>query len=115
MTAAIEARGGEILEAGRPSSQALGMEDLALRISRAGFKRVLFLDQPQGTQAEPDFATAKALANAAKLPLFMGGSLGTLDHVKQAANMPFLHGVLINARRVAAQAELLLSPTGQEA
>ena len=49
------------------------------RIRDHGFKRILFTDIPACPGAEPDFGTARVLAQSARIPLFMGGSIQTRD------------------------------------
>ncbi len=114
MTAAIDARQGEVLKSGRVGNLNTSLDDMASRVLHFGFKRILFTDIPELPNADPDFRSAKIIANTAKLPLFMAGSLRTLEHLNLAAKHSFLQGIMIDAHLAAAHADLLFVPACQE-
>jgi phosphoribosylformimino-5-aminoimidazole carboxamide ribonucleotide (ProFAR) isomerase len=104
LTAAIDARGGEVHSSGWTSPVGLSAEDLAKRVQAFGFRRLLFVDLPGETLAGvpgavslPDFATARKLAEATRLPVLMGGSIRTPGHLDGAQQVPGLQGVLVDA------------------
>ena len=96
LTAAVDARGGELLASGwgRPSGDKAGTA--GGRIGTLGFKRLLFMDLPTALPSSPDFTTAKILAQSSHLPLYMGGSIQTPEHLVQAREVPGLHGVAVD-------------------
>jgi phosphoribosylformimino-5-aminoimidazole carboxamide ribonucleotide (ProFAR) isomerase len=104
LTAAIDARGGEVHSSGWTTPVGLSAEALARRIQSFGFRRLLFVDLPGGTlpgipgvDPLPDFDTARLLAEATRLPVFMGGSIRMPAHLEGAARIPGLQGVLVDA------------------
>ncbi len=97
LTAAIDARGGEVHCSGWVDQAGLQAQSLATKIRAYGFKRLLFVDIPSDASASPDFDTAKQIGESSKLPVLMGGSILTREHLKQAAMLGGLHGVLVDA------------------
>ena len=97
LTAAIDARGGRVHRSGWVDTASLSALELALRAKAYGFRRLLFVDIPEVATAEPDFATAQALATATGLPLVMGGSLTTSHHLEALHQHPGLKGALVDA------------------
>lgn len=97
LTAGLDARGGEILSSGWAEPARLDPEAAGARIKGHGFKRVLFMDIPTSPAAEPDFATARVIANSARVATFMGGSIQSLAHLQQALAIPGLQGVALDA------------------
>jgi phosphoribosylformimino-5-aminoimidazole carboxamide ribotide isomerase len=104
LTAAIDARGGEVHSSGWTSPVGLSAEALARRIQGFGFRRLLFVDLPGETMPGipnldplPDFQTARLLAESTRLPVLMGGSIRTPGHVERAQAIPGLQGVLVDA------------------
>ncbi len=97
LTAAIDARGGQVHRSGWVSNTGLDALALAERAKAYGFRRLLFVDIPEDEDAEPDFETARRLAQAAKLPLLMGGSLTQAAHLRAAQERGDLHGVIVDA------------------
>lgn len=97
LTAAIDARGGQVHHSGWVERTGVRAEELALRVHADGFKRVLFVDLPEREESEPDFETARCITSAAHLPLLMGGSLRTAAHVRAAREVAGLQGVLVDA------------------
>ena len=112
LTAAVDARGGEILASGwggpcGPKASAAGglqagsfgglqAGTVGSRIGDFGFKRLLFMDLPAGPSSLPDFATARLLAQSSRLGLYMGGSIRTLEHLAKAREVPGMHGVAVD-------------------
>ena len=97
LTAAIDARGGEVHRSGWVDGTNLSAMDFAQRAKAYGFKRLLFVDIPDCLGAEPDFDTAQALATATGLPLIMGGSLTSTHHLEAAHAHHGLKGALVDA------------------
>lgn len=104
LTAAIDARGGEVHSSGWTSPVGLTAETLAKRVQGYGFRRLLFVDLPGETlpglvdaEPVPDFGTARRLAEATRLPVLMGGSIRTPAHLEGAQGIPGLQGVLVDA------------------
>jgi len=97
LTAAIDARGGQVHRSGWVASTGLDALALAERAKAYGFRRLLFVDIPEDEDAAPDFETARHLAQASKLPLLMGGSLTRPEHLRAAAERGDLHGAIVDA------------------
>jgi phosphoribosylformimino-5-aminoimidazole carboxamide ribotide isomerase len=97
LIAAIDARGGMVHRSGWADSTSLSPLDLALRAKAYGFRRLLFVDIPEDATADPDFQTAQDLATATGLPLVMGGSLTTSQHLEAAHTHQGLKGALVDA------------------
>lgn len=100
LTANIDARQGEVQASGWAHPAGHRPETLALRLRECGFRRILFTDIPADPQAEPDFGTARRILGEARVPVFMGGSLRTRQHLEQAAAVPGLQGVCVDAQCV---------------
>jgi len=97
LTAAIDARGGEVHCSGWVDQAGLHAQSLATKIREYGFKRLLFVDIPSDAGASPDFDTAKRIGETTRLPVLMGGSILTQEHLRQAAMLGGLQGVLVDA------------------
>ncbi|HJU84768.1 MAG TPA: HisA/HisF-related TIM barrel protein [Holophagaceae bacterium] len=97
LTAAIDARGGQVHCSGWVAAADLPAETLAQRARAYGFRRILFVDIPEQEGAEPDFATAGRLVKASGLPVLMGGSISRTEHLRAARAQAFLHGTLVDA------------------
>ncbi len=97
LTAAIDARRGEVRYSGWSEKAPLDAAALADQAVETGFRRLLFIDIPGHCEADPDFATARTLGEPTRLPLVMGGSLLSKHHLAEAAAVPGLHGVLVDA------------------
>jgi phosphoribosylformimino-5-aminoimidazole carboxamide ribotide isomerase len=97
LTAAIDARGGQVHHSGWAERAGLRAEELAQRVLGDGFKRVLFVDLPLEPDSGPDFETARRITGTAHLPLLMGGSLRSAEHIRSAKEVPGLQGVLVDA------------------
>ncbi len=100
LTASIDARQGQVLASGWAQPAGPTPEALALRLRERGFRRILFTDIPPDPDAEPDFATAHRILGEARVPVFMAGSLRTRAHLEQAAAVPGLQGVCVEAQLV---------------
>lgn len=114
MTAAIDACQGEVMKSGHTGSLDTNLEDMANRVHTFGFKRILFTDIAKHACAEPDFTSAKLIASTSKLPLFMAGSITTLEQVNRAIGLSYLQGVMIDAHLAAVHADVLFAPVSQE-
>jgi len=107
LTAGVDARGGEIQSSGWRAPAPLKPDSVAQRIKAHGFKRLLFTDIPACARVTPDFGTAKTLSQSAHIPLFMGGSIQTLEHLRLAKDVQGLQGVALDALLLAEDADLL--------
>ena len=97
LTAAIDARGGQVHCSGWVANAGLDALALAERARAFGFRRLLFVDIPDADGAEPDFGTARRLARGSKLPVLMGGSLTRPEHLRAAQEQGDLHGAIVDA------------------
>lgn len=97
LTAAIDARGGRVHRSGWVDTSNLSALDLARRAKDIGFKRLLFVDIPEGPQSDPDFSTAQLLASATGLPTVMGGSITSPRHLETVRTHLELKGALVDA------------------
>ena len=104
LTAGLDAKAGELQSAGWLEAIRLQPESAGARIKEHGFKRILFMDIPSSPRLDPDFRTARAIANSSHIPLFMGGSLQCLEHLHQAMKVPGLQGVALDALALRADA-----------
>ena len=109
LTAALDARAGELQASGWLEPARIQLEAAAARIKEHGFKRILFLDIPTTAAALPDFQSARVIANGSHVALFMGGSIQSLDHLHQAAKVPGLQGVALDALLLKAEPEMINS------
>jgi phosphoribosylformimino-5-aminoimidazole carboxamide ribotide isomerase len=109
LTAGVDARGGEIQSSGWREAAPLKPDSAGQRIRDHGFKRILFTDIPPSAGAPPDFATARILAQSARIPLFMGGSIQSAEHLRAAMEIPGVQGVAMDALRLLDDADLLSS------
>jgi len=107
LTAALDARCGLVQASGWTESSRVSPQEAARRIYDQGFRRVLFSDIPDGKDSAPDFATAMAISEHGKLPMMMGGSIRSLQHIAQASEIPGIHGVLVDSRLVLGAPDLL--------
>ena len=96
LTAAVDARAGEVLASGWGAPGGLKAEAAATRIAEFGFKRMLFMDIPAEPATAPDFHTARILAQACRVPMYMGGSIQTPEHLAQAREVPGIQGVAMD-------------------
>jgi len=107
LTAGVDARAGQIQSSGWQEPAPLGPDSAGQRIRDHGFRRVLFTDIPDGDLAEPDYGTARILAQSAHIPLFMGGTIQTRDHLLRAMDVPGLQGVALDALQFVEDPDLL--------
>lgn len=111
LTAAVDARGGWVQRSGWAERSELPADEVARHIRAAGFRRLLFVDIPGPGGGAPDFDTARLMAEHARLPLLMGGSLRSLADVEAAQAVPGLQGVQVDALHVLAEPALLAGGT----
>lgn len=107
LTATIDARQGQVQASGWRESSRLSPQEAACRIREQGFRRILFSDIPSAHGATPDFPTAANILEHGKLPMLMGGSIRSAQHVAQACGIPGIHGVLVDSRLVLEAPDLL--------
>jgi phosphoribosylformimino-5-aminoimidazole carboxamide ribotide isomerase len=107
LTAGVDARSGQILSSGWSEPAPLKPETVAQRVREHGFKRILFTDIPVSLQAEPDFGTARILSQCAHIPLFMGGSIRSAEHLRLAREVSGLQGVTMDALLLLEDSDLL--------
>jgi phosphoribosylformimino-5-aminoimidazole carboxamide ribotide isomerase len=107
LVAAVDAQGGRVHRSGWVDSTPLSAIDLALRAKDYGFKRLLFVDIPETAHGGPDFATARLLVEATNLPLIMGGSLVSPDHLEAAQGTRVLRATLVDALLFESQPRLM--------
>jgi phosphoribosylformimino-5-aminoimidazole carboxamide ribotide isomerase len=107
LVAAVDAQGGRVHRSGWVDSTPLSAIELALRAKDYGFKRLLFVDIPETASTEPDFVTAQQLVEATGLPLLMGGSLTSPDHLEAAQNTRVLKAFLVDALLFESQPRLM--------
>ena len=97
LTAAVDARGGQVHRSGWVDATCVSAAELAARAKAYGFKRLLFVDIPEESDSEPDFATARALTDTSGLPLIMGGSITRPEHIESLRTQQGLKGALVDA------------------
>ncbi len=107
LTATIDARKGQVQASGWSESSLLTPKEAASRIREQGFRRILFSDIPSSESAKPDFPTAAHISEHSRLPMLMGGSIRSAQHVAQACEIPGIHGVLVDSRLVLEAPDLL--------
>ena len=107
LTAGVDARRGEIQSSGWREPAPMKPDSAGARIRDHGFKRMLFTDIPATAPADPDFATARILCQAVHIPMFMGGSIRSMEHLKLAAEVPGLTGVAMDALLLMESPDLL--------
>jgi len=112
LTAAIDVRAGEVQASGWSEFSPLSPEDSARRIREQGFKRILFSDIPESPNSAPDFSTATRISQHGRLPILMGGSIRSQEHVAQATQVNGIQGVMVDCRLVL-EAPALLGPQAQ--
>lgn len=97
LTAAVDARGGQVHRSGWVDATCVSAVQMAARAKAYGFKRLLFVDIPDETGSEPDFDTARTLSETSGLPLIMGGSITRPDHLERLQTQQGLKGALVDA------------------
>ena len=96
LIASVDARGGEVHIDGRREPRGVLATTMAATIRERGFKRLLFTDIPAGENSEPDFQTAKSICERAHIPVFMGGSIRSQEHLTRAEAVHGLQGILLD-------------------
>jgi len=114
LAAAVDARRGELLCSGWGGPSGHKAETVGARIGDYGFKRLLFMDIPPEPEASPDFALARVLSLSSRIPLYMGGSIRTVEHLAQAREVSGIHGLAVDGILLRADRALLAasSPSG---
>ena len=107
LTAGVDARCGQIQSSGWSEPAPLTPDCAGQRIREHGFKRIMFTDIPASREAAPDFDTARTLSQSARVPLFMGGSITTREHLKLALEVPGVQGVALDAFQLMEDSDLL--------
>jgi phosphoribosylformimino-5-aminoimidazole carboxamide ribotide isomerase len=109
LVASVDARRGEVQSSGGLGPAGMSATSIAGRIRDLGFKRILFIDISLDPGGDPDFPTAQAICELARIPLFMGGSIRSPLHMTQAAAVRGLQGVLVDAHTVLGFPEMINS------
>ena len=107
LTAALPARQGNFQDPGRGVKLDTTLEQAAQFIRDLGIRRALFIDIPGEAHQEPDFQSARRIAEISKIPLLMSGTITTEEHVSIASSIPGLHGVLLDAWNVVGNPRLV--------
>ena len=107
LTAAVAARRGRFQESSRGLKTDATLEQATQYIKDLGIRRALFIDIPVPGDLEPDFQSARKIAEISKIPVLMSGTLVTEDHLHQASTIPGLHGVLLDSWTVTGNPRLV--------
>lgn len=97
LMASVDARRGEVRISGRREAKGVRAATMAENVRDLGFKRLLFADIPAEHEAHPDFQTAKDICDRARIPVFMGGSIRSQAHLREAEEVRGLQGVFVDA------------------
>lgn len=98
----LASRDGMLEASGWNAPFLLSAPEMARRVQELGFRRLLFLDLTEDPALPPDLATARCVAEAARLPLFMGGPFTGRESLERARTAcPFLQGFLVDPSRMA--------------
>lgn len=100
LTAAVAARRGQFQESARGVKMDTTLEQATQYIKDLGIRRALFIDIPGPGDLEPDFESARRIAEISKIPLLMSGTITTEEQIRQASTIPGLHGLLLDACNV---------------
>jgi len=111
LTAAVAARRGLFQESVRGAKIDTTLEQATQYIRDLGIRRALFIDIPGPGDLEPDFQSARRIAEISRIPVLMSGTLTTEEHVRQAASVPGLQGLLLDIWKVAANPRLVPQST----
>nr|WP_320132828.1 HisA/HisF-related TIM barrel protein [uncultured Holophaga sp.] len=111
LTATLMTQGGEFRLPGGGVAPGTTLEGAAQTIRDLGIRRALHIDAPMEPGQEPDFASARKISEIARIPLLMSGTLSTEDHVRKAAAVPGLQGVLLDVWNVTGNPRLVLQST----
>jgi phosphoribosylformimino-5-aminoimidazole carboxamide ribotide isomerase len=69
---------------------------LARDAAAAGASAIIYTDIARdGTQGGPNVWSTKAVARAARIPVFASGGVGSLDDIRQVAGIPGVEGVIV--------------------
>lgn len=94
----LDARDGRVAISGWRKTTARSALDLALELTQAGVRRVIYTDiATDGTGAGPSIESTRRLAEALSIPVIASGGVGTLDHIRAAAALSPLgvEGVIV--------------------
>jgi len=109
LVASMDSRAGEVQTSGGLGPAGMTASFIVGRIRELGFRRILFNDFAQEPEGDPDFTTAQVISEQARIPLFMGGSIRTPQHMAAAAHIRGLQGVLVDAQTVLGFPEMMHS------
>jgi len=110
LMASVDAREGDVQIAGRREAKKLRATHMAGNIRDLGFRRLLFADIPADETSDPDFQTARDICEQTRMPVFMGGSLRSQAHLRQAEEIRGLQGVFVDALFLLDSPKMLLLP-----
>jgi phosphoribosylformimino-5-aminoimidazole carboxamide ribotide isomerase len=95
IAAGVDARGGHVALRGWVETSEMTADDLARRLSGIPLRAVIFTDiSVDGTLAGPAIASTRAFAETIRLPVIASGGVGSLEHVRQVAQLP-IAGVIL--------------------
>lgn len=107
LTAAIDARGGDVRAHGWEQRVGRSVAEVARHIRALNFRRILFADIPSAAGQAPDLGTARVILEHARLPLIMWSTFRHEEDLAQAAALPGLQGVQVDAAFALGHAEAL--------
>jgi len=107
LTATLAAQRGVFQESVRGQKVDTTLEQAAQYIRDLGIRRALFIDVPGPGDLEPDFQSARRIAEISKIPILMSGTVTTEEHVRLASAIPGLQGVLLDAWNVTGNPRLV--------
>lgn len=111
LTATLTARAGRFHQPGYSGAFDASLDQAAQELRELGIRRALFIDSPLAAGQEPDFQSARRIAEISKIPILMSGTLATEEHVRLATAIPGMQGVLLDVWSVTANPRLVLQST----
>lgn len=107
LTAAIDVRGGDVRAYGWEHPVERSVAEVARHIRALNFRRILFVDIPSTEGKAPDLDTARLILEHARLPLIMWSTFRHEEDLAQAAALPGLQGVQVDAAFALGHADAL--------
>jgi phosphoribosylformimino-5-aminoimidazole carboxamide ribotide isomerase len=89
IAAGVDARGGRVAVRGWVETSEMTALDLARRLSGIPLRAVIFTDiSVDGTLAGPAIESTRIFAETVGLPVIASGGIGSIEHVRQVAQLP---------------------------